>query len=68
MGTPRVGGLKAIIRMNLIKSNVITTDDVNLATKPYSLDVGDIKGKTMSSRPTTVVSNIVEIPDVLLKV
>jgi hypothetical protein len=35
MGTPTGDNLKAMIRMNLIKNNVVTTDDVNLATKAY---------------------------------
>jgi hypothetical protein len=68
MGTPTVDDLKAMIRMNLIRNNTVTTDDVNLATKAYGPDVGEIKGKTTRSRPTPVTSNIVEIPDELLDV
>ena len=62
MGTPTVDNLKEMIWMNLIKENVMTTDDVNLATKYYGPDVGGIKGKTTRSNPTSVVINIVEIP------
>ena len=47
---------------------MVTTDNVNLATKAYGLDVGGIKGKTTRSKPTPVTSNIVEIPDELLEV
>ena len=68
MGTPTVNDLKAMIRMNLIKNNVVTTDDVNLATKAYGPDVGAIKGKTKRSKPTPVTSKIVEIPHALLEV
>jgi hypothetical protein len=68
MGTPVVDDLKVMIRMNLIKNNVVTTDDVNLATKAYGPDVSGIKGKTTQKRPTTVESNIVEIPDELLEI
>jgi hypothetical protein len=68
MGTPTVDDLKAMIRMNLIKNNIVTADDVNLATKAYGLDVGKIKGKTTRGKPTPVTSNIVEIPDELLEV
>ena len=53
--------LKAIIWMNLIKKNVVKTGDVNLATNVCSQDVGDIKGKTVRSRPTPVFSNVVEM-------
>jgi hypothetical protein len=68
MGTPTVDDLKAMIRMNLIRNNVVTTEDVNLATKAYGPDVGAIKGKTTRTKPTPVVSNHVEIPDELLNV
>jgi hypothetical protein len=68
MDTPMVDDLKAMIRINLIKNNVVTTDDVNLATKAYDPDVGAIKGKTTGSKPTPVTSNIMEIPDELLEV
>ena len=33
MGTPTVTNLKSMIRMNLIKNNKVTTEDVNLAEK-----------------------------------
>jgi hypothetical protein len=39
MGTPTVDDLRGMIRMNLIKNNVVTTDDVNLAMKAYGLTV-----------------------------
>jgi hypothetical protein len=68
MGIPTVDNLKAMIRMNLIKNNVVTTEDVNLATKAYGLDISGIKGKTTRQKPTTVESNIVKIPDELLDI
>jgi hypothetical protein len=68
MGTPTVEDLKAMIWMNLIKNNVVTTDDVNLATKAFGPDIGGIEGKTTRSRPTPVQNNMVEIPDELLDV
>eukprot|EP00957_Ditylum_brightwellii_P154026 11723142-Ditylum_brightwellii.AAC.1 len=46
LGTPTVSELKAMIRMNLIKSNKVSTEDVNLAKKAFGPDVGAIKGKT----------------------
>jgi hypothetical protein len=59
MGTPTVDDLKAMIHMNLIKNNVVTMDDVNLAEKAYGPDVGGIKGKTTRSsrpKPVTIVT------------
>jgi hypothetical protein len=54
--------------MNLIKNNMVTMDNVNLATSAYGPDVSGIKGKTMRTKPTIVESNIVEIPDELLEI
>jgi hypothetical protein len=68
MGTPTVDDLKAMIRLNLIWNNIVTTEDVNLAVKAFGPDVGDIKGKTTRSHHKPVTSNIVEIPDELLEV
>jgi hypothetical protein len=57
-----------MIWMNLIKNNVVTTDDVHLATEALGPDIGGIKGKTTRSRPTPVQNNMIEIPDELLDV
>ena len=67
MGTPTVDDLKAMIRINLIRINIVATADVNLATKVFGPDIGSIKGKTNRRKPTPVVSNIVDIPDELLE-
>ena len=53
--------------MNIIQNNIITTVDVNLATKVFGPDIGSIKDKTTRRKSTPVVSNIVEIPDNLLE-
>jgi hypothetical protein len=68
MGTPTVDDLKAMIRMDLIKNNVVTTEAVNLATKAYGPDISGIKGKTTRQKPTTVKSNTVKIPEELLEI
>jgi hypothetical protein len=56
MGTPMVDDLKAMIHMNRIKNNLVTTDNVNLATKAYGPDVGGTKGNTTRSQPMPVIS------------
>jgi hypothetical protein len=68
MGTPTVEDLKAMIQMNLIRNNKVTTKDVNLAVKAFGPDVGNIKGKATRRRPTPVLNNMIEIPDKLLEV
>ena len=61
MVTHTVDNLKAMICMDLIKKNVVTTDNVNLATNAYGPYAGELEGKTTRSRPRPVVRNIVEI-------
>jgi hypothetical protein len=68
MGTPTVEDLKAMIRINLIHNNKVTTKDVNLAVKAFGPDVGNIKGKATRRRPTPVSNNNIEIQDKLLEV
>jgi hypothetical protein len=63
-----VDDLKAMIIMNLIKNNVVTTEDVNLATKAYGPDISGIKGKTTRQKHITVESNTVEIPEELMDI
>ena len=66
MGTPTVDDLKAMILMNIIRNNIVTTVDINLATIVFGSDIGSIKVKKNRRKPTPVVRNIVEIPDKLL--
>jgi hypothetical protein len=68
MGLPMVDDLKAMIQMNLINNNVVTTEDVNLAMRAYGPDISGIKGKTTRQKPTTVENNTVEIPEELLEI
>ena len=67
LGTPSLDDLKAMIRMNLINNNSVTTKDINLAARAFGPDVAAIKGKTTRTNPAPAVSNLVEIPDELLE-
>ena len=51
-----------MIRMNLIKNNKVSTEDVNLAKKAFGPDAGAIKGKITRSKPTPVMNSKIEIP------
>ena len=66
LGCPSVADLKKIIKMNSINDCPVTVDDVNLAEKIYGPDVASLKGKTTKSKPTPVVSDVVEIPRELI--
>eukprot|EP00957_Ditylum_brightwellii_P161374 12287363-Ditylum_brightwellii.AAC.1 len=57
-----------MIRMNLIRNNEVTTEDINLTVKTYGPDVGHIKGKTTRQKLLPVTSNLIEIPDELIRV
>ena len=46
MGTTSIQDLKTMIRMNLIKNNEVTIEDVELAIKHYGSDISTIKVKT----------------------
>jgi hypothetical protein len=43
MGAPTTDDLKAMVRMNLIKDNEVTTEDINLAVCAFGPDVSTIK-------------------------
>ena len=68
LGAPTLEDLKSVIRMNLIRNNKVTTEDVTLALKTLGPDVATIKGKTTRRKPLPVVDNIIEIPDELLNI
>eukprot|EP00957_Ditylum_brightwellii_P019398 1463098-Ditylum_brightwellii.AAC.1 len=53
--------------MNLIKDNQVTTKNVNLAIKAYDPDMGTIKGKTTRTKPIPVTSNLIKLPDELVR-
>ena len=54
--------------MNMIKKCEVKTEDVNLAEKVYGPDLGDIKGKSTRNKPDPITSDLIEIPDELIKV
>jgi hypothetical protein len=55
LGTPSINDMKAIIRMNTIKNNPVTTEDVNIAKKIFGLDISSFKGNTSHRRPVPVI-------------
>ena len=67
MGTPSLPDLKALLRMNMIKDNPVTLEDVHLAEQIFGPDVGTLKGKTTRRKPLPVVTDYVEIPPELIK-
>ena len=68
MGTPSINDLRAMIRMNLIRNNQVTTQDLELAERAYGKDIATLKGKTTRSKPMPVMNDLIDIPNELLEV
>ena len=67
LGTPSINDFKAIIRMNTINNNPVTTDDIKIAEKIFGPDIGTLKGKTTRRKPLPVVNDYIEIPKELIQ-
>ena len=67
LGTPSINDFKAIIRMNTINNNPVTTDDIKIAEKLFGPDIGTLKGKTTRRKPLPVVNDYIEIPKELIQ-
>jgi hypothetical protein len=62
IGTPSLDDFRAIIRMNIIRNNPVTTEDIQLAEQIFGPDIGSLKGKTTRKKPAPVVSDYVAVP------
>lgn len=60
--------LKAIIRINLIKDDEVTIEDVTLVEKVHRLDIESIKGKTTQVKPTPVIFQTIDILKELINI
>ena len=66
LGTPSIKDFKAMLRMNTITNNPVTTEDIIVAEKIFGPDIGALKGKTTRRKPAPVVNDYVEIPKELI--
>ena len=66
LGTPSINDFKAILRMNTVTNNPVTTEDIKIAESIFGKDIGAIKGKTTRRKPAPVVSDYIEIPKELI--
>jgi hypothetical protein len=57
LGYPSINDMKAIIWMNAIKNNPVTTEDVNIAEKIFGPDVATLKGKTTHHAPVPAIED-----------
>jgi hypothetical protein len=58
--------MKAIIWMNAIKNNPVTTEDVDIAEKIFGPDVSTLKGKMTCRAPVPVIEDCIKIPRELI--
>lgn len=66
LGTPSINDFKAMLRLNTITNNPVTTEDIKIAEKIFGTDIGAIKGKTTRRKPVPVVNDYIEIPKELI--
>jgi len=66
LGNPSTNDMKALIRMNTIKNNPVTTTDIEIAEKIFGPDIASLKGKTTRRMPVPVVEDRIEIPRELI--
>jgi hypothetical protein len=62
IGTPSINDFKAMLRMNMISNNPVTTEDINVAERIFGPDIGTLKGKTTRQNPVQVIDDLLEIP------
>ena len=53
--------MKAIIWMNAIKNNPVTTEDVDIAEKIFGPDVATLRGKTSRHAPVPIIEDHIKI-------
>jgi hypothetical protein len=67
LGSPSVKDFKAILRLNFIKNNPVTLEDIKIAESIFGPDIGSLKGKTTRRKPSPVVSDYIKIPPELIQ-
>jgi hypothetical protein len=66
LGYPSINDLKAIIQINAIKNNPVTTEDVDIAQKIFGPNIVTLKGKTTHCTPVPIIEDQIKIPRELI--
>ena len=67
LGMPSTNDLKSIIRINLIRNNAITIEDIDMATKIYGPNISMLKGKTTRRKHPQEQNDSINLPYELLR-
>ena len=60
---PSIQDVKTIVIQNLIKDNLITIQDVYLASQIFGSEIPTIKGKSTRQKPRPAMNNIIKLPN-----
>ncbi|KAL7556597.1 hypothetical protein ACA910_003488 [Epithemia clementina (nom. ined.)] len=67
IGTPSLKDFKMIVQSKVIRNNLVTVEDIDLADQIFGPDIGSLKGKLIRKRPTPIVNDYIEIPSELIR-
>jgi hypothetical protein len=65
IGCPTVENYQHILKQNINRNCPVTIEDLKIAQKIFGPDIGALKGKSTTSKPQPVKSDLIEIPDEL---
>ena len=66
LGTCSTNDFKAVIRMNLMRDDEVTTDEVSLAEKTFGPEISGLKGNNVRSRTFPMKNQVMDVPRELL--
>ena len=67
LGCPSLADMRAAIKMNCIRNQPFTEDDITVAEKIFGPDVATVKGKTTRRKSKPYVRDVVSIPPELIQ-
>ena len=62
LGAPTIENFKHLIRMNAIKNNPVTVEDITIAEKIFGPDVATLKGKSTRPRNLPTINDEIAVP------
>jgi hypothetical protein len=66
VATPSPRDYEGMVRLNMLKDCPVTNDDIKNANKIFGTDLATIRGKTVRRHPKRVITDHVNIPQLLV--